>query len=195
MEQVSEVAEHPVAPFPEATFEELFEPYYRAVVCFFAKRGLAEDACLDLAQETYLRAFRSFGRYRGEVKPSSWLFIIAANLWRNRYRNISTLKRSGIEVSTDAASHLADDPRLASQRESPEQEALGSERVEALRRAVAELPPKMRRIVQARIYQGLQYNEIAEVFQVSLQTVRSTLSQAKDRLRRILAEHFAEISW
>jgi len=177
----------------QEAFEALFEPHYRSIVCFFVHRGTHADDAMDLAQETFLRAFRSFKRYRGEVEPKNWLFIIATNLWRNRHRTHNTQKRAGVEIPLGSESGEIVSDRLSSPEPGPERALLDRERVKVLTSAVDELPPQMRRAVQLRLYQQLKYNEIAGVLQVSLQTVRSTLSQAKARIRQRLANVFPEI--
>ena len=81
----------------EATsaYEELFRELYRPVLGFFARRGCSPEECRDLAQETFLRVHRSFGRFRGKAKASTWVFTIAANLWRNRRREAAAANARG----------------------------------------------------------------------------------------------------
>ncbi len=69
------------------SFEELFRELYRPIVHTFAKKGCSREDSQDLASETFVRAFRSFGDFRGEAKPFTWLHTIATNVWRNRMRD------------------------------------------------------------------------------------------------------------
>jgi len=185
-------------PEPEESFDELFERYYRPVSYFFANRGFSPEECRDLAQETFLGAYRGFERFRGEASVETWLFKIAGNIWRNALRSLSAEKRDAPEVSlgglAEEGREIADDePGRAAKEHHPLDAALADERVRLLRRAVGELPAKMRRCLLLRIDQDMKYREIAAVMQISIQTVKSQLFQAKERLKEELSDHFPEL--
>ncbi len=175
----------------EEFFEGLFDRYYRPVSRFFAKRGISKDECLDLTQDTFLGVHRGISRFRRSDDVEKWLFTIAANVWRNRCRGQSTQKRSALVLSLESGA--VDTSVISAQGSSPptpEANALSDERIQLLRRAVAELPPQMRRCVFLRIDQDLKYREIADLLCISIDTVKSLLGQAKKRLKEKLVGDF-----
>jgi RNA polymerase sigma-70 factor (ECF subfamily) len=168
-------------------FEALFRELYEPVLGLFANRGCSQQECQDLAQETFLRAYQSFAGFRGDAKPSTWLFTIAINVWRNRVRDAVAAKRAGDEVALD------DDLSDPASAERPLDEAMARERRRLLKTAIAKLPPKMRRCVWLRVYQDWSYREIAEILGVTVETAKSQVSLARPRLRSSLAEHYPEL--
>ncbi|MCB1037083.1 MAG: RNA polymerase sigma factor [Acidobacteria bacterium] len=179
----------------EEQFERLFKVYYRPVSYYFARRGCSRDECHDLTQETFMGVYRGMESYREESSLETWLFVIAANIWRNWLRGRSTQKRSGTEVSLGAEA-LSPDRSLAERLAAPDpgslQRLLSSERYRLLVRELEALPPRMRFCFLLRFFQGLKYKEIASIMGVSLETVKSQLFQARERLRERLEGHFGE---
>ena len=182
-------------PEPDEEFRRLFVQYFQLVFSFFYRRGFPREECSDLAQETFLRAYRSLGRFRGEASLETWLFQIATNLWRNEVRYQMAEKRAGFEVSLEGELEkgypISADRRLPCETQPSSQldELLTAERQRKSREALDALPPQMRRCVLLRIDQNLKYREIAAVMQISIDTVKSQLSQARDRLGTKLAHY------
>ena len=88
----------------DTTFERMFERYYRPVSYYFARRGFSKDESHDLAQETFLRAYKRWEHYRHERdSEKAWLFTIAANLYRNTLRKRGARKR---QVTKSSLSEL-----------------------------------------------------------------------------------------
>ncbi len=168
--------------------EELFRELYRPVLGFFGKRGCSQEECKDLAQETFLRAHRAFDSFRGDAKRSTWLFTIASNVWRNRLRDTDAIKRTGDEVPLPEDDHALPDPEGR-----PLDHAIRDERLRLLQSAIDELPPKMQRCVQLRVYQDMKYREIATVLGITIETAKSQLSLARPRLRSKLAKHYPDL--
>ena len=81
--------------------EDLFNRYYRPVVAFFQHKGFSTEESRDLAQETFLRVYRYRERFRGESSAVTWLFQIAANLYKNQLRSLAAQKRDAEEVPLD----------------------------------------------------------------------------------------------
>jgi RNA polymerase sigma-70 factor (ECF subfamily) len=133
-------------------FDELFRELYRPLLGFFARRGCSGEECQDLAQDTFLRAFRAFDRFRFDAKPSTWLLTIAFNVWRNRMRETAAAKRSGDEVPLSEASSSEASPEAEDRP--PDQALDDEERRRLLRKASADLPPQMRRCVSGRAGDG-----------------------------------------
>lgn len=179
----------------DEAFRQLFDRHGEEIFRFFLRQGLPTEDARELTQETFVRVYQGMDGFRGEATARTWVFTIARNAFRNALRHEGAAKRQGGEVPLDPAPSPgeADLP----EREPPDPEAtdplesvLSRERRERLRRAVEELPDRMRHCVLLRVYQDRKYREIATVLQVSIETVKSQLHQAKGRLRRRLGEEF-----
>jgi RNA polymerase sigma-70 factor (ECF subfamily) len=171
----------------DAAFEELFRELYRPVRSFFAKRGCGSEESEDLAQETFYRAYRSFGEFRGDAKPLTWLTTIAINVWSNHQRDAAAAKRAGHEVPLpEGRAELVDDDK-------PRDRAIDDERRRNLESAIEKLPKQMRRCVWLRVYQNRSFRDIADLLGVTEGTARSQMSLAKPKLRSILAEHYPDL--
>lgn len=171
----------------EQVFERLFERYSQPVSYFFARRGFTPEECLELTQETFIGVYRGMDRFRHESKVETWLFTIAANIWRNEIRSRSAEKREGQEIPLDG--ELDSGPRLIevpAADEGPLADLIERERRARVREALDKLPPQMRRCLTLRIDRQLKYREIAEILQISIDTVKSQLFQARERLRDLL---------
>ncbi len=179
----------PTSPDRER-FRTLFEDFYPLVLRYFEKRGVRGAEAHDLCQETFLRAYNGWSGFREEASPSTWLYRIAANTFYKELRRRGAEKRSAHEVSLSEPvadglepllERLADD-----EAEGPLDEALQRERLANLGRAVAELPDQMRTCLELRIRQDLSYQDIAVLLQVSKQTVKAHLFQARKRLKGLV---------
>jgi RNA polymerase sigma-70 factor (ECF subfamily) len=176
----------------EQELRELFERYYPSVFHFFRNRGVPREDSRDLTQEVFLRVYRGIGRFRRDASFETWLFHIATNLWLNHIRRRTAGKREAKEVSLDhvleSGGQIAAGRSLAGgqEREPPLDGLIAEERRRAVREALAELPPQMRRCVVLRLDRDLKYREIAALMQISVNTVKSQLGQAKVRLEEKL---------
>lgn len=175
-------------------FEELYRSHYRLIRGFFRRRGLPDEDCRDLTHDTFLGAYRGYEDYRGDASYKTWLLTIAGHLWLNRLRDRSAAKRSSPEVALDGwpdggEALLAQDA-LTDGPTDPLTDVLDAERQQLLRRAVDALPPQMRRCFLLYVYQGRKYREIAELLGISIETVKSQIHQAKEKLRQhVLSRH------
>lgn len=171
--------------------QAVFDRNYHKVVAFFTRGGVPAESARDLAQDTFLRAHRGWEQFRGDAKEETWLFEIARNLLKNWYRDRSALKKQGIEVPLDATSQDEENPRpkpeLIDQGLQALDQVIASERKERLLDAVAQLPGQRRQALKLR-HQGLQYSEIAAVMGLSIETVKSHLYQARETLKKTLAD-------
>lgn len=151
---------------------------------------LTEDAeeARDLTQETFLRAFQSIARFRGDAELKTWLYRIAINQARNRWRWWRRRRRDAT-VSLDAQTDGGQETlhaRLRAVGNDPEQETLARERENSLRSALRSLSRSYREAVILRDVEGLSYEEIASALEISVGTVKSRLSRGRLELRRIL---------
>lgn len=180
---------------PEASFERLFKLHHPRIYSFFVRRGFSVEEARDLAQEVFLRVSRGLPKFRLEAQFKTWVFEIADNVAQNELRKRGTGKRKGKEISLDSGG-------MAGQEEEGEpapfepppqppkalEQVLERERAEQLGRAIQELPPKMRACVQLRYGQGRKYEEIALLMNVSIDTVKAHLYQAKQKLKIELSD-------
>jgi RNA polymerase sigma-70 factor (ECF subfamily) len=142
----------------------------------------------DLTQETFLRAFQNISRFRGDADLKTWLYRIAINQARNRWRWWRRRRRD-VTVSLDAQAGQHEQPLSASLRavgNNPEQDTLLREREASLRAALRSLSRSYREAVILRDVEGLSYEEIATALDISIGTVKSRLSRGRLELRRIL---------
>lgn len=185
----------------DSRFQDLYHRYYRSIFAYLVRCGFSRDRAEEIAQEAFLRVYRSMDRYRGDAE---WSFLqtTARNLAFNEIRALKTLKRTGVEVSLEEHPHLQDllarNPRMGQAPVSPEVDLV--ERQEAARRrkqlrdAVAELPEGIQKCLLLRLG-GLKYSEIQERLHISMDAVKARLHEARGRLRARLAEEPGGIDW
>lgn len=166
-------------------FQAFYKQHYRGVYYFFLGRRFPDSQAQELAQETFLRFFKSGPSLTDKEAPDHYLKVVAANLWRNTLRENAAAKRDAPVVQLDEAA--VSEPAAA---ETPLDALISREQKQVLREAVLALPPRMRHCVVMHVYQGLKYRDIALVLHLSIQTVRSQLGQARVKLRKHLTEYF-----
>ena len=163
-------------------FEGLVRRYQHRVVNYVQAIVRDSGEAEDVAQETFIRAYRSLGRFRGESAFKTWLYTIATNTAR------TSLERRGRRERV-ADQSLDDDARaLTAERvpsHGPDPEATLVMR-DAIDRALATLPHELRVAVVLRDVEGLDYKEIAEVTEVPMGTVESRIFRARRKLRTLL---------
>jgi RNA polymerase sigma-70 factor (ECF subfamily) len=145
--------------------------------------GREEDA-RDVCQETFLRAFRALGGFKGQAKFSSWLYRITLNLcrdWLRRQRRaIPTQQGEGLAL----ADLVADESPSAAIEHVVAQKALGRR----VAKAMARLPEEQRTAIILKEYHGLTFQEISDLQGCPLSTVKTRLYQGLTVLRRELAQ-------
>jgi RNA polymerase sigma-70 factor (ECF subfamily) len=178
----------------ERNFEQLYKHFHPKLIRYFSSRGFDPGRCEEITQEVFLSVFKGIGSLQERCRFAGWLFEIAHNLYANELRRISAAKRDGYELPLQEESDAAEDepgqsaPPLAAQTPSPYDEVKHREETAALHQALATLPTQMRRCAILRLCHDLKYREVAEVMNVSLDTVKAHLSQAKARLQRLLTD-------
>jgi RNA polymerase sigma-70 factor (ECF subfamily) len=172
----------------DAAFEYLVQKYRRPMVGYMYRMCHSVAAAEDLAQEVFLRVFRSRGNYEPSAKFTTWLYRIATNLAVNHARD-SRHERPENTVSVDEPDQetgLALDLRDTSL--SAEETILRQERMAAIRQRVQSLPERQRTAVVMHKYQQMDYREIASVLKLSESATKSLLFRAYETLRVQLKE-------
>jgi len=170
-------------------YERLVAEHSGDVYALLYRLTTDPEEARDLTQETFLRAFQSIARFRGDSSLKTWIYRIAINQARNRWRWWRRRKRD-VTVSLDATDEHRDKPLAATlpsdNSPSPEQETLAHEREAQLREALQGLRRSYREAVILRDVEGFSYEEIARTLQISIGTVKSRISRGRLELRHQL---------
>lgn len=152
---------------------------YAVALRMFGNREDAQD-CL---QEAMLRIYRSIGNFKGQSSFATWVYRITMNSC------LDELRRKKNKQSTSLDSLLDQGWAPMDEGETPEKHAMRTELRRELKRAIRELPEDMRSAVILRDVQGFSYEEIAQVLNVHVGTVKSRISRAREKLRGKLKEN------
>jgi len=170
-------------------YEQLVAEHSGDVYALLFRLTSDPEEARDLTQETFLRAFQSIDRFRGDASLKTWMYRIAINQARNRWRWWRRRKKDAT-VSLDATDEYGAKPLSMTlpslNSPSPEQETLAHERESQLREALDGLRRSYREAVILRDVEGFTYEEIAETLQISIGTVKSRISRGRLELRRQL---------
>ena len=171
----------------DAAFDYLVAKYRRSLVGFMYRMAHNQAVAEELAQEVFLRVYRSRSTYAAEAKFTTWLYRIATNLAVN-YSRDTRPERAGAQSldQPDAETGLLPDP--ADGRPTAEQELVRQERQAAIRRHVQALPERQRLAVVMHKYQELDYREIGKILKLSESATKSLLFRAYETLREQLKE-------
>ena len=172
----------------EQSFELLLRKYRIPLVNFLNRMVRDSTAAEDLAQEVFLRVYRTRKEYAPSAKFTTWMFRIATNLALNSVRDN---RHRHLEISIDQSAGVGDEDQrtidVADRAPSIEQELLARNRSEIILRAVHALPEKQRAAVLLHKYQELDYGEIARILECSESALKSLLFRAYETLRGELA--------
>ena len=172
----------------ESAFQYLVEKYRRPMVSFMYRMAHNAAAAEDLAQEVFLRVYRSRTGYEASAKFTTWLYRIATNLAVNHARDTRN-ERPERTVSLDEPdSETGMTPDVPDASLSAEEMILRRERLAAIRQRVQALPERQRMAVVMHKYQHMDYKQIGEVLKLSESATKSLLFRAYETLREQLKE-------
>jgi RNA polymerase sigma-70 factor (ECF subfamily) len=168
----------------ETLIEQHHDEIYRYLWRLLNRAGRTDSAveAQDLTQEVFLRAYRAFGRLRRDSNHRAWLYRIATNCAYSALKRDQRRDRDSVPIVDEV--HYA--PSDGGQ--SPDHQVVLGETLEAVRTAIARLPPKQEAAVVLRHVQGLSYPEIAQALECSEDSARANVYQGLRRLRRVLGE-------
>ena len=167
-----------------ASFTILLEKHRLPVIHFLYRMVQNQAVAEELAQEVFLRVYRSRGSYEPTAKFTTWLFRIATHLALNSLRDG---KHRRLEEHLDDDSSETPVRQVSDQRPTVEQRMLHQSRLDEIRRAVATLPEKQRAAVLMHKYDEMEYSQIAKVLNCSESAIKSLLFRAYETLRARLA--------
>lgn len=173
----------------EKAYRELLDRYQRPVFSIIYRMVRDRERSEDLAQDTFVKVFNNIDRYDPQYKFSSWIFKIANNL------AIDSLRKKELDtVSIDGSPHARTHDEVDATRitpestgENPEQFVEARELGDAIEQAIGLLRPEYRQAVVLRHVEGRPYEEIAEIMEVPLGTVKTYIHRARGELRETLA--------
>ena len=171
-------------------FETLIDRYSNDIYALLFRLTENAEEASDLSQETFMRAVRSIKSFRGDSELKTWLFRIAINESRNRFRWWKRRRRD-VTVSIDATigdSDMTLADTLSDKSISPEDAALTHEREYAIKAALIDIPDVYREAIVLCDIEGLSYEETAVALDVSIGTVKSRISRGREELRRRLKD-------
>ncbi len=173
----------------EAAYRELIRRYERPVFSLILRMVRDRQLAEDLAQETFIKALNAIATYRPEFKFSSWIFKIANNaaIDQLRRREVDTLSIDGAPNATSADDIEATALQVGDKGETPLAELEARELGTHIERAISRLRPEYRSCIMLRHVEGLAYEEIAQLLDLPLGTVKTYIHRARHELRDMLA--------
>lgn len=153
----------------DVAFAELIRAHQNGLLNFFIRMGVYNDA-EDLVQETFVRLYKVRAKYRPTAKFTTFLYVLARHAWADRGRKIKMRGRVEECLKTDA---------LVGGGVTPPASAAGLD----VQAALDQLSVKLREVIVLNVYQGLAYQEIADVLGIPLGTVKSRMNMALKELR------------
>lgn len=168
----------------EDGFEELVRRYQRPITGYVYRMLNNYDASLDVTQEVFIKVYNSLARYSSEYKFSTWLYRIAHNAAIDYMRRNSGYTQSLEAENEDGTYQL----QIESPHPTPEQERERTELSQEIEAVVKCLPTVYRELILLRHSQDLSYDEIAEVTNLPLGTVKNRLFRAREMMREIFVE-------
>ncbi len=173
----------------EPAYRELIRRYERPIFSLVFRMVRDRELAEDLAQETFVKALNAIESYRPEFKFSSWIFKIANNaaIDHLRRRELDTLSLDGSPHAETPEAMEATALQIGNRLESPLDAVEAKELGSAIEAAIGQLRPEYRSCILLRHVEGRAYEEIAEILNLPLGTVKTYIHRARNELRQSLA--------
>ncbi len=174
----------------DSAYRELIRRYQRPVFSLIFRMVRDRELAEDLAQETFVKVLNAIESYRPEYKFSSWIFKIANNaaIDHLRKRSLDTLSLDGSPHAQTADAVEATTLQIGDNRESALEEVTSRELGAQIEEAIGKLRPEYRSCILLRHVDGRPYEEIAEILDLPLGTVKTYIHRARNELRILLAD-------
>ena len=162
---------------------------YQNKVCNLISRYVSNPGDVpDVAQEAFIKAYRAIPSFRGESAFYTWLYRIAANAAKNHL--VAKRRRPGADATIEDAESF-DEGGLLSEIASPEALAMGGELAEVVESALNGLPDELKAALMLREFDGLSYDDIADVLGCPVGTVRSRIFRAREAIDQRVKEQIS----
>jgi len=184
-EQLVELA---ISDNPNA-FGEIVKRWERKIFALCFGMLSREEEAKDAAQETFIAAYRNLKNFRGDAKVSSWLHRIAVNQCLTAMRRAKTRSESFLDDEDNANEKVF----IAPSHQTPARATEQNERLHIVRQAVGSLPVDLRQIIVMKEFEEMTFQEISDVLDLPLSTVKSRLYTALKQLRMKLERTPVEV--
>ena len=177
----------------QSAFVLLFDKYKRQVINYCFRYCGQQAVAEELAQETFLRVYKSAQRYRPQARFSTWLFKIAANVCLNEIRK--PVYRVRVESLDQPAeeSHAANrEAAVESDRNMPDALVEARQNQALIRQAMGRLPEEQRAALLLRATEGFSYKEIGQQINRSENVVKTLIHRGRQRMKKILGAHWGK---
>jgi RNA polymerase sigma-70 factor (ECF subfamily) len=168
----------------DSALSSLMDRHSERLFCYLLRQLNNQTDAADLAQETFVRVYQNRARFRPQQRFSTWLYAIATNLLRDRFRWHKRHPQVSLDAQTELGSSLQD--TLRDVVASPSEQLETSERAEEVRCAVQNLAVELRTPLILSEYEGMSHAEIAEVLDCSPKAIEVRLYRARGQLRKQL---------
>ncbi|MDE0634254.1 MAG: sigma-70 family RNA polymerase sigma factor [Candidatus Poribacteria bacterium] len=169
-----------------SAFELLVRRYQDALVNYIYYIINDYHRAEDLAQETFLRVFKSASRYEPKASFKSWLYTIATNLSKNEIRNRVRRNTYFLEDMVDEGEDVYHSEFMIDTRYQPDILYEKKERQQLIKKALKQLPENQRLALTLVTYQELSYEEISEILNCSIGAVKSLIHRARQNMKKLL---------
>ena len=170
----------------DAALNNLMERHAEKLFHYLVRSLQSEEDAADLAQETFVKIYQNRTKFDTGQKFTTWLYAIASNLVRDRYRWRSRHPQVSLDAENDTAGSSLRNT-LPADEPLPDQSLQTGERAEVVRKAVGALPQELRQPLVLAVYQELPQTEIAAILNCSTKAVETRIYRARQQLRETLA--------
>src|SRR5439155_27325572 len=166
---------------------QLFQQYQKGIYNAIYQIVRSESDAADLTQDVFVRAYRALPRLQSPEAFTSWLYRIAINLSRNHLRDSARARTESLEYGDGDEEGGSGQREIADTSADPASKAQTRDMQDRVQRAISTLTPDHRMVITLHHIQDVPVEEIARILNVSVGTVKSRLSRARENLRRKLA--------
>jgi len=159
------------------SFDLLVLRYQQRVAAVLGRYNLSPEELMDITQETFIRAYRSIDKFRGDSKFYTWLYRIAINTAKN---HLIAKSRRPPDVDIDI-SEITSALKITS---GPESEFEGEKLNEVVEMAISKLPQELKVAIIMREYEGMSYEDISSIMECPIGTVRSRIFRAREAIEK-----------
>lgn len=170
----------------EKAFELLMKRYKNPLYNFVFRFLGDYTLCSDIVQETFIRVYKNADSYKDIGRFSTWIYTIANNLARTEFARL----KKGLNISLTNSGLDGDDMELPDNRMRPDNEIELKFNEEVIQKALLKIPENFRELVILRDIQDLSYEEIAEITELPLGTVKSRISRGRLQLQKLLKDYY-----